>query len=117
MLRTGQQYRDSLRDGRQVWMNGERIPDVTVHPMLRPIVDIRARLYDMQHDPAHPDILTYRSESAEPSSVPLKLPRTQADWQAKRAATDHVLNEIGGIVHRGGGEAIWGVGGPFGGGG
>jgi 4-hydroxyphenylacetate 3-monooxygenase len=106
MLRTGQQYKDSLRDGRQVWMNGERIPDVTVHPMLKPIVDIRARLYDMQHDPAHAETLTYRSESGEPSSIPLKLPRSQADWQAKRAATDHVLNEIGGIVTRVGDETI-----------
>ena len=24
MLRTGEQYRASLRDGRQVWINGER---------------------------------------------------------------------------------------------
>ena len=51
MIRTGQQYRDSIRDGRQVWINGERVKDVTVHPMFRPLVDVRARIYDMQHDP------------------------------------------------------------------
>jgi aromatic ring hydroxylase len=27
MIRTGQQYRDSIRDGRQVWINGERVKD------------------------------------------------------------------------------------------
>ena len=26
MIRTGEQYRDSLRDGREVWINGERFP-------------------------------------------------------------------------------------------
>ena len=43
MIRTGEQYRDSIRDGRQVWINGERVKDVTTHPMFKPIVDIRAR--------------------------------------------------------------------------
>jgi 4-hydroxyphenylacetate 3-monooxygenase len=42
MIRTGQQYRDSIRDGRQVWINGERVKDVTAHPMFRPLVDVRA---------------------------------------------------------------------------
>ena len=30
-------------------MNGEPVKDVTTHPMFKPIVDIRARIYDMQH--------------------------------------------------------------------
>ncbi len=33
MIRTGQQYGDPIRDGRQVWINGERVRDVTSHPM------------------------------------------------------------------------------------
>ena len=35
MIRTGEQYRESLRDGRQVWINGEKVKDVTVHPVLQ----------------------------------------------------------------------------------
>ncbi|MGB3390600.1 MAG: 4-hydroxyphenylacetate 3-hydroxylase N-terminal domain-containing protein, partial [Pseudaminobacter sp.] len=42
MIRTGNEYRDSLRDGRRIWINGERVQDVTRHPMFKPIVDIRA---------------------------------------------------------------------------
>jgi 4-hydroxyphenylacetate 3-monooxygenase len=51
MIRMGEQSRDSIRDGRQVWINGERVKDVTAHPMFRPLVHVRARIYDMQHDP------------------------------------------------------------------
>jgi aromatic ring hydroxylase len=29
MLRTGNQYRESIRDGRAVWIDGERVKDVT----------------------------------------------------------------------------------------
>jgi len=44
MIRTGEEYRASLRDGREVWMSGERVRDVTTHPQFRPLVDARARI-------------------------------------------------------------------------
>jgi 4-hydroxyphenylacetate 3-monooxygenase len=106
MIRTGQQYRDSIRDGRQVWVNGERVADVTTHPMFTPLVDIRARIYDMQHEPAHAPVMSYRDELGNLSAVGLKLPFTQDDWHAKRAATDAVLDEVGGIVTRVGDETV-----------
>ncbi|HIN17467.1 MAG TPA: 4-hydroxyphenylacetate 3-hydroxylase, partial [Gammaproteobacteria bacterium] len=49
MIRTGDEYRDSIRDGREVWISGEKVDDVTCHPMFKPLVDVRARIYDMQH--------------------------------------------------------------------
>ena len=106
MIRTGQQYRDSIRDGRQVWINGERVPDVTTHPMFRPLVDIRARMYDMQHDAAYASIMTYAEDSGEICPVAAKLPMTQDDWHAKRRATDAVLDDIGGVVTRVGDETV-----------
>ncbi|GBQ89016.1 aromatic ring hydroxylase [Gluconacetobacter johannae DSM 13595] len=106
MIRTGQDYIDSIRDGRRVWMNGERVADVTRHPMFRPLVDIRARIYDMQHEAAFRDRMTCLDENGVASSVALQLPRTQADWQAKRLATDTVLDEVGGVVTRVGDETI-----------
>ena len=109
MIRTGEQYRASIRDGRRVWINGERVKDVTAHPMFGPLVDVRARIYDMQHDPRFADALSYRSGAGEVCAVTLKLPRTRADWDAKRAAVDAVLNNIGGVVTRVGDETVGGV--------
>jgi 4-hydroxyphenylacetate 3-monooxygenase len=106
MIRMGEQYRDSIRDGRQVWINGERVKDVTAHPMFRPLVDVRARIYDMQHDPRFADALSYCTEAGEVCAVALKLPRTRADWCAKRAAVEAVLNDIGGVVTRVGDETV-----------
>jgi 4-hydroxyphenylacetate 3-monooxygenase len=106
MIRTGTQYRDSIRDGRQIWVNGERVRDVTTHPMFKPLVDIRARIYDMQHEPEHASVMSYRDELGNLSAVGLKLPFSQEDWCAKRAATDAVLDEVGGIVTRVGDETV-----------
>ncbi len=58
MIRTGDEYRESIRDGREVWVNGERVADVPTHPMFKPLVDIRARIYDMAHEVATRDIMT-----------------------------------------------------------
>ena len=32
---TGAEYLESLRDGREVWIDGERVADVTTHPAFR----------------------------------------------------------------------------------
>ena len=62
MLRTGDQYRESIRDGREVWIDGEKVFDVPSHPAFKPIVDIRARIYDMAHEAAHQDAMSYVDE-------------------------------------------------------
>jgi 4-hydroxyphenylacetate 3-monooxygenase len=105
MIRTGDEYRESLRDGREVWMNGERIDDVTGHPAFRPIVDVRARIYDMAHEDDHRETVTYE-DGGERFAVGLKPPRTQSDWWDKRAAVDAVMDEIGGVVTRVGDETV-----------
>ncbi|MFD4648196.1 4-hydroxyphenylacetate 3-hydroxylase family protein [Streptomyces sp. NPDC055817] len=107
MIRTGDQYRESIRDGRDVWMNGEKVTDVTTHPAFKPLVDIRARIYDMAHDPTTRDSMTYQDESTgEVNAIQQKPPRTREDWDAKRAATDAVLSDVGGVVTRVGDETI-----------
>ena len=105
MIRTGEQYRDSLRDGREIHINGGRVADVTTHPMFKPLVDIRARIYDLQHDPETAPVMTYRADG-ETNAVGNKLPYSQQDWWDKRRATDTVLEQIGGVVTRVGDETV-----------
>ena len=57
-MRTGAEYRETLRDGRRVWVVGEGlIDDVTVHPATRAMVDEYAAWYDRHHDPAWQPVL------------------------------------------------------------
>ena len=55
---TGEEYVDSLRDGREVYVYGERVKDVTTHPAFHNPVRMTARLYDALHDEQHRDVLT-----------------------------------------------------------
>jgi len=45
MMRTGDEYRARLRDGREIWIDGERAGDVAKHSASRPTVDAKARMY------------------------------------------------------------------------
>ena len=48
---TGTEFLASLRDGREVYIYGERVADVTEHPAFRNTARSIARLYDALHDP------------------------------------------------------------------
>ncbi|APU16123.1 4-hydroxyphenylacetate 3-hydroxylase family protein [Actinoalloteichus fjordicus] len=107
MIRTGDEYRDSIRQGREIWMDGERVDDVTVHPAFKPIVDLRARIYDMAHEEATQDVMSYVDpETGDRNCIANKLPFTRQDWQDKRQAVDRVLDEARGVITRVGDETI-----------
>ena len=105
MIRTGNEYKDSIRGNREVYMDGQRVNDVTTHPMFKPLIDIRARIYDMAHEPATKDVMTVEDQG-EVNAIGNALPFTQDDWWAKRRATDAVLEDVGGVVTRVGDETV-----------
>ncbi|MGI9500362.1 MAG: 4-hydroxyphenylacetate 3-hydroxylase N-terminal domain-containing protein, partial [Geminicoccaceae bacterium] len=107
MIRTGEDYRRSIQDGREVWMNDEKVEDVTTHPSFKPIVDIRARMYDMAHEAEHQSLFAYQDdETGELNPTFHKPPLVQQDWWDKRNAVDALLHDVGGIVARVGDEHV-----------
>ena len=105
MLMSGQAYRESLRDDRQVWIDGERVTSVPDHPAFKPIVEARARVYDMAHEDRFRDAMVYR-ENGDDRPVSYKLPYAREDWHAKRRWVDTVMRELGGVVIRIGDETV-----------
>ena len=60
---TGQEYLDSLRDGREVYIYGERVADVTTHPAFRNSARSIAQLYDALHDPEAEGVLSVPTDT------------------------------------------------------
>ena len=76
-VRTGDQYVQRLRDDRHIYINGERVRDVTKYPPLQGVIRELAALYDRQHERNFTDALTYRSPSSgEPVSTSFLIPTT-----------------------------------------
>jgi 4-hydroxyphenylacetate 3-monooxygenase len=84
--RTGTQYLAGLRDRRtEVWLNGERVSDVTTHPGLAGGARAIAALYDLQCDPEHRAMMTGTCpDTGETTGLSLIIPRTQDDLVRRR---------------------------------
>ncbi|MDF5756944.1 4-hydroxyphenylacetate 3-hydroxylase N-terminal domain-containing protein [Spongiactinospora sp. TRM90649] len=94
---TGERYRELLRDGREVWLNGKRIDDVTEHPAFRGTVDRFAELYDAQHN----DVMTFESpETGNRVSKSYLLPRTFDQLKEKYANTQAWMRNSWGQLGR-----------------
>ena len=85
-IRTGKAFLAALRDDRDVWVDGERVRDVTTDPRFAGAAQTVAELYDMQHDPA----LTERMTFAVPGSgaragLSFIMPASVGDLERRRA--------------------------------
>ena len=73
---TGARYIESLKDGREVWLDGEKTQDVTTHPAFTGVVHELARIYDIRHTEKYQDDMTFFSpETGNRCSVSWLLPR------------------------------------------
>ncbi len=91
---TGARYIESLRDGREVWIDGKRVKDVTVHPAFKDMIGELARLYDLQHSETYRDDMTFvDEESGVRTSVSWLLPRSPQDLKRKRRNSE-IWNDL-----------------------
>ena len=90
---TGARYIESLRDGREVWLDGEKVADVTTHPAFTGMVHELARIYDLQDSPEFRDDMTFVSpDTGNRCSYSWLLPRSAADLKLKRRNSE-IWNE------------------------
>ncbi|MBX5492218.1 MAG: 4-hydroxyphenylacetate 3-monooxygenase, oxygenase component, partial [Chloroflexi bacterium] len=99
-VRSGAEFLAGLRDGREVWLHGERVPDVTAHPLLGRCARTLAELYDLQHDPMLRSRLTYASPTTgDPVGLSFIQPRSVDDLVRRREMfwvwADHAHGMLG----------------------
>ena len=79
-LRTPQAYKTSLQDERIIYYKGERVKDVTTHPVLRVAVQHASIDYEMAENPRYRDLaVVHDPQTGEEISRYFHLPRTSDD--------------------------------------
>lgn len=88
VLRNARDYVDNLRaKPREVWVEGERVADVTTHPAFLAPMEAIAALYDLQSVPDHREALSYfDEEGAGPFATAFMVPRSEEDLVKKHSA-------------------------------
>ena len=91
---TGQEYLESLKDGREIWIYGERVKDVTTHPAFRNGARSMAAIYDLKR--ADPELfrLSYDYVGDLSETVALMWPADPAQKQAIIDEIDATLTDV-----------------------
>ena len=89
--RKGEEYIERLREqAPEIYICGERVKDVTAHPALRNGARTLAGLYDMQHDTALRDEMTYVSPtSGDRVGLSFITPQTIQELEQRRTMMSH----------------------------
>ena len=100
--RTGREYIEGLRSGaREVWIDGERVEDVTTHPAFRRGAESLSALYDMQREPGLRDEMTYASPTTDDRvGLSFLTPRSIDDLERRRRMMIRWARSSGGMMGR-----------------
>ena len=93
---TGQEFLESLRGEREVWIYGERVKDVTAHPAFRNPARMLARLYDALHDPDRQETLTTPTDTGSTGFTHpfFRAPHSIEDMRRDRDAIATALRRL-----------------------
>jgi len=99
VARTGAEYLAGLADGRELWLNGERIEDVVGHPVLGPAARSIAALYDLQHDHADVCLLT-DPDTGVATNISHLVPRSREDLARRHRGLARMARSHAGMLGR-----------------
>jgi len=99
MLRTGTSYLEALRDGRCVYIGGERVDDVTSHPAFRNTAHSFAEMYDRKRALEHIEAMSYEEGGERYSSWFLK-PKTKDDLRKRSESHRRIAEWTYGLLGR-----------------
>jgi len=84
-LRSAKDYVASLRDGRTVYFRGQRVEDVTTHPVIGVAVRHASIDYEMAEQPAHRALAVVADEDGREFSRYYQIPRASDDLLQRSA--------------------------------
>ena len=99
MLLTGQEFLESIRDGRRVYVGSELVEDVTTHPAFRNAARSFAMIYDRKRARENRDVMTFEEDGDVFSSYFL-LPRTCEDLQRRFETHRRIASWTHGLMGR-----------------
>ena len=99
---TGDEFLRRLHETQgEIWIDGERVKDVTTHPATRHCAQSLAHLYDMQYDPALRETMTYISPtSGDRVGMSFLQPQTTEDLRRRSNMMQIWARYSGGMMGR-----------------
>lgn len=101
VARTGSAHLESLKDGRVILLDGQRIDDVTTSGAFRQIARTSARYYDLQSDTANIGTMMFKPDGADKlTGRAWQLPGSYEDLVARRTVLEKIAESTCGMMGR-----------------
>jgi aromatic ring hydroxylase len=98
-LRSAEDYRASVADGRVLWYQGRRVDDLRDEPDLAVALDHAAIDYELAHDPEHRDLaVDVDDETGEEYSAYWRIPRSSDDLEQRMRLIEVATTSGGTLV-------------------
>ena len=97
--RTGKQFLQGLRDGRELWVGGGKIRSISEHPALAGAAEALAEVFDLQHQAADACLMP-DPETGEPINVSHMIPHSHADLQRRHRGLERTAEYSVGLMGR-----------------
>ncbi|HEX4114041.1 MAG TPA: 4-hydroxyphenylacetate 3-hydroxylase N-terminal domain-containing protein [Stellaceae bacterium] len=97
--RTGAEFLRGLKGPREVWVEGERVGDVTAYPAFAGAAHAVAEVFDLQHRAADVCLMP-DPETGEPINVSHMIPRSRADLEKRHRALERISEYSMGLMGR-----------------
>ncbi len=100
-MRSGRAFVESLRDGRGVFLDGQRVKDVTTHPAFAEPIRQVGLMYDQARERWDPAATTYlEAATGQRTSAMWLIPRSSADLALRRQVHRAWCEPSGGVMGR-----------------
>lgn len=99
MMRSAKEFLSALKDGREIFINGKRVDDVTTHPAFRNVARSMAGLFDFAKAEQNRKLMTFDTGSG-PANRIWQLPTSYAELLDRRAALEAWSTQHAGYMGR-----------------
>jgi 4-hydroxyphenylacetate 3-monooxygenase len=86
MIKSGAEHIASLRDGRAVYLHGQKVADVTTHPAYANAVKTTGRLFDFARQ--QPELMSFAADTGERANRIWQLPTSYEELVSRRKALE-----------------------------
>lgn len=101
MSTLGQRFLDSFQDGRTVWLDGEKVEDVSKHPAFQGTLHTLTNLFGTLEDESIRDQVGFKSPiTGEYVHNAFLVPRTQGELKQRTAAFSYWTQHTHGVMSR-----------------
>lgn len=99
-MKSGRDHIEGLRDGREIYINGRKIDDVTKHPAFRNVVQSVGKLFDFASSAENRDLMTFETPEGGRANRIWQLPTSYEEMRKRRTALESWGALHGGFMGR-----------------